>query len=180
MNTAAVDNDEKISKTSKSGWRHPWVIGLVGLIGVTVIIQVGYIIVAFMTFPGLVNKDYYDNGQNYSRHIRDRESARKALGWTAQVELPDTVVLGATQTYRYIITDKAGKPVHGEKVVMYAYRSSDASADFNVPMIEAAPGRYEATATFKLKGHWDVIFSVANASKNFNFNTPRHIFVMKI
>lgn len=181
MTTADLnDDDDKISQSNKNGLRNPWLLGLIGLLTVVVSVDTTFIFTAIRTFPGLVNPNYYDNGQNYSKHIVDRLNARKALGWKATVELPGNIVINVPQTYRYVVLDKDGKPVRGAKVTLYAYRSADASADFNVPMTEKAPGQYEASADFKLKGHWDLIFEVANAYKGFNYDTTRHIFVMKI
>ena len=180
MTTADITDDNKISQSNKRGLRNPWLLGLIGLLAVVVSVDTAFIITAIKTFPGLVNKNYYDNGEDYAHHILDRRANRAALGWTASVEVPDTIVLNATQTYRYVVRDKAGKPVHGAKVMLYAYRSANADADFSMPMTEVAPGHYEAPVVFKLKGHWDLIFSVKNARKGYNFDTTRHVFVMKI
>ena len=180
MTTADIHDDDKISQSNKNGLRNPWLLGLIGLLAVVVSVDTGFIITAIRTFPGLVNQNYYDNGQNYSKHILDRRAAREALDWKATVEVQDTIVLNAPQNYRYIVLDKDGKPVRGANVMLYAYRSANADADFSMPMTEVAPGQYEAHVAFKLKGHWDLIFEVANAYKGFNYDTTRHIFVMKM
>ena len=58
---------------------------------------------------------------------------------------------------RFYVVDEAGQPVRPEAVTYYAYRPPDRSADFSVPMVEEAPGRYAAEVSFSMSGLWDTL-----------------------
>jgi nitrogen fixation protein FixH len=73
------------------------------------------------------------------------------------IDVWDAPVEGRATTVRFFVVDSAGQPVRPESVTYYAYRPSDASADFSVPMTEEAPGRYVAEVSFPLSGVWDTL-----------------------
>ena len=175
MGTVETGGNGFISQSNKKGLRNPWVIGLVSLLTVVIAVNIGFITMAIISNPGLVNKNYYEQGRYEERHILDREAMRKALAWTVQIDVPRPVVLNATQTFRFHVVDKNGKPVHGARVQFSAYRPSDADADFHMTMPEAGPGVYSCEATFRLKGIWDLLIHVERNGKG--FDVPRRISV---
>ena len=73
------------------------------------------------------------------------------------IDTPADIAAGAPSTVRFFVVDRAGQPVEAENVTYFAYRPSDASRDFSVPMVEEAPGRYAAQLTFPIGGVWDTL-----------------------
>jgi len=177
MNTTVeVSDNGRISQASKRAFRNPWVLGWLALITVVLSVNVVFITLAVTTNPGLVSKDYYERGRDHERHYLDRKNERTKLGWTTSLEVPDSIQLGATQTYRFTVVDREGQPLKGAKVVLNAFRPSDANADFSEVLTETAPGRYEGAVTFPMKGIWDLLVHVERDSKGFDI--PRRISVL--
>ncbi|MBK5931815.1 FixH family protein [Halochromatium salexigens] len=138
-----------------SAWGSPWVIGWVGLILVVLAVNATMIVLAFATNPGLVIDDYYERGRTVERTMTTRRA--EAPGWTMSLDTPADVTKGRATTVRFHVVDAVGQPVRPERVTYYAYRPSDASADFSRPMIEEAPGRYAVEVRFAMAGLWDTL-----------------------
>jgi len=176
MSAIDISTDTKISQSNKRAFRNPWVLGWLALIAVVLGVNIVFITLAVVTNPGLVSKDYYERGRDHERHYIQRRLERTALGWTTSLEVPESIQLGATQTYRFVVVDKEGQPVQGASVVLNAFRPSDAKADFSETLLETAPGRYEGAVTFPLKGIWDLLVHVERDAKG--FDVPRRISVL--
>jgi nitrogen fixation protein FixH len=113
------------------------------------------IFLAYATNPGLVVDDYYERGRNVEQTLATRRA--EAPGWEMSIDLLESPVEGQATTVRFFVVDSVGQPVRPESVTYYAYRPSDASADFSVPMTEEAPGRYVAEVSFAMSGVWDTL-----------------------
>ena len=175
MTTANTSNANRISQSNKRAMRNPWVLGGLALIGTVLAVNIAMITLAVVTNPGLVSKDYYERGRYNERHYIQRVTERKALGWTARLEVPESIQLGATQTYRVAIVDHVGEPLRGAQVVLHAFRPADAKADFSLPLQEVGAGIYQVPAEFHLKGIWDLLIDVKRDGKSFEL--PRRIAV---
>lgn len=167
MTTADTSNATRISQSNKRAMRNPWVLGWLALIGTVLAVNITMIALAVVTNPGLVSKDYYERGRYNEHHYIQRVTERKALGWTARLEVPENIQLGATQTYRVAIVDHVGEPLRGAQVVLHAFRPADAKADFSLPLQEVGAGIYQVPAEFRLKGIWDLLIDVKRDGKSF-------------
>jgi nitrogen fixation protein FixH len=131
------------------------VIGWIALIMVVLAVNAVMIFLAFATNPGLVRADYYEGGREVERTIASRLEA--GPGWTMSIDTPEGVQADRPTVVRFVVVDKAGQPATPDAVTYYAYRPSDASLDFSLPMVEEAPGRYSAEVQFPLAGIWDTL-----------------------
>lgn len=175
MTTINASSDNHISQSNKRALRNPWVLGGLALIATVLVVNVTMITLAITTNPGLVSKDYYERGRYNERHYLQRVAARSALGWTANLELPASIQLGALQTYRIVVVDQVGEPLRGAQVVLNAFRPSDAKADFSLPLEEVGAGIYQVAVEFQLKGIWDLLIDVKQGEKTLEL--PRRITV---
>lgn len=132
---------------------------MIALIVVVVMVNLTMIYLAITTSPGLVVKDYYERGEHYGATL-EKEAQEKHLGWTVELTPPSPIRLGHPQPWLIAATDRYGLPLRADSAVLYAYRPSDARADFSVPLEQVTAGQYRGEPLFRLKGVWDLIISV--------------------
>jgi len=149
-----------ISQHSKHALRNPWVLGMAAFVLLVVAVNVGFIMTAMRTNPGLVDVNYYDRGRDYERNALKQIAARNALGLEARLEVPEHVVVTKPAQFGFTVVDNHGLPLTDADVSVTAYRPSDAAADFTVVMGHIASGRYQAEMNFPLKGTWDLIIKL--------------------
>ncbi|MGM0593104.1 MAG: FixH family protein [Pseudomonadota bacterium] len=145
-----------ISQDNKQALRNPWVLGWLGLLSVVVLVNVAFIVTAFKTDPGLVEKDYYEKGRYQEETFTQQLEARKRLGWDITLQSPEKIVAGSSTSYSVSIVDRIGQPLKEAQVSMQAYRPSDASADIYAEMDRVARGVYQTRLNLPLKGIWDL------------------------
>jgi len=160
--------EEQFSQNSKRAWRNPWVWGWLVLLLVVLVVNAGMITLAFVTGPGLVDKNYYERGQDFEKTRLTRIAARNALGWTAHLDMPEENRRGVNAIYRFTVVDRVGIPVDDLQPHIRTYRPSDADADFSVPMQRYAPGMYQAELNFPLKGYWEFMLDVQQGDENYD------------
>lgn len=160
---------------SNSPWRSPWVIAWIGLVATVLAVNLTMVYLAFATNPGLVNDDYYARGQDYEKHLASRLA--KDPGWTMRADIPDDLRPGVPATLRIAMVDKTGQPVTPDRVTFYAYRPSDKSLDFEVPMTEEGKGRYATRVGFPAFGHWDWLIGVRHGDDEYTIGDS--LFVAK-
>ncbi|MDH5473708.1 MAG: FixH family protein [Gammaproteobacteria bacterium] len=158
-----------ISQDNPKASKNPWVIGLLSLIVIVLLVNITFITLAYVTNPGLVTENYYEKGQDLEETIIKRATARQSLGWSYSTDFPIQPVIYKNETYRFNIVDKAGVPLSNADVILKAYRPSDATADFIVPMNEPNPGMYEAIVQFPLKGMWDITIKISHGQNDYDF-----------
>ncbi len=151
----------------ESAWKNPWVRGWIGLIVVVLIVNLTMVTLAIGTNPGLIRNDYYERGRDVERTIQTRLA--EGPQWTIQIDTPQDLRADVADRVRFAAVDSVGQPVHPDAVTYYAYRPSDASRDFSVPMTAVAPGLYEADLTFPLGGIWDTVVAVRYADDEHTF-----------
>lgn len=151
--------------TPTPAWRSPWVIGWFALVGSVLAINAVMVYLAIKTNPGLVVDDYYDRGQHYEQTLVS--NLAKDPGWSMRVELPPKIMKGQAQEVRFSVLDKAGQPVTVDGVTFYAYRPSDITRDFSLPMTPGGPGLYVVQASFPDIGVWDLVFGVRQGADEF-------------
>ncbi|SCZ60900.1 FixH family protein [Thiohalomonas denitrificans] len=164
----SVEAKRLFSQSNKQGWRNPWVIGWISLLVIVLGVNIGMVSLAVITNPGLVDRDFYDSGQAMEQQYRKRQAARTALGWDLELDLPKKSVAGRPDVYRLNLLDKQGQPIRGADVRLTAYRPSDASADFDVALKEAAAGRYDGYLALPLKGIWDLRVHVSRGEDSWD------------
>lgn len=154
------------SQSSKQAWRNPWVIGWLALLVLVVGVNVGFITIAVITNPGLVEEDYYERGRQHEREFLREREARSQLAWGTRIQTPDAIVAGRRASYHLTVVDRVGQPLSGAAIVAHAYRPSDASADFMTNFEEIAPGVYRGDIAFPLKGIWDLKVAISRDNES--------------
>ncbi|GAB4294344.1 MAG: hypothetical protein Kow0083_07390 [Methylophaga sp.] len=146
----------KISQENPQALRNPWVLGLLVFLGVFLSANAVFIYLAFSSPPNLVVKDFYEKGQAYAE-TQERIARQKALGWSGMLMVPPNSRVNQIQTYEAVITGKNSVGLALDSVRFFAYRPSDARADFSVDMKKYDQGRYMAEVSFSLPGTWDIL-----------------------
>ncbi len=156
MNDTRPDNTPRFSQHNKEAFRNPWILGWIGGIILVLSVNAAFIVTAFVTNPGLVEKNYYEKGQDQEQNFVSQRQARNRLDWYMQLDATHKPVAGEPVRYSFNIVDAKGVPIDGDSAVIQAYRPSDVNADFDIEMQKIAPGVYSAELTFPLKGIWDL------------------------
>lgn len=159
----------KLSQSSPDGKRNPWVVGWIGMVAVVVLVNIGMVTTAFITRPALVDEDYYETGRKYEQNAIKMLVARNELGWEGRLDVPPKTFMNMPVAYNFNVVDKEGLPLKGADVMLFAYRSSDADEDFKEKLSEIAPGLYQGTMNFRLKGIWDLSVQVKRDEHRIDF-----------
>jgi nitrogen fixation protein FixH len=147
---------KKYSQSSTVGKHNPWVIGWFAIIAVFLSVNIMFIAFAVTSNPGLVVEDYYEQGRQYEKNAIKMLAMQNKLQWDSKLEIPETVTLNQSDTYRFSATDSRGLPITDADVKLIAYRPSDANADFTTVLQPTGPGLYQAVLSFPLPGVWDL------------------------
>jgi len=165
-----------LSEQVKQDLTNPWLRGILAVVGVTLAVNFGLISYAYISPPNLVVQDYYERGKTYfhDKHLRD---AAAATAWRLQLQLPKTLKVDKAGDCRLYVMDHQGKPIRSGKVILKAYRPSDARQDFNVELHLTDAGTFAAPVAFSLPGHWDLIARIDADGQH--FDTAQRIFVQR-
>jgi len=175
MTQVAQLADKTISQSNRRALRNPWVLGWLAMVLIVFGINAAMVVLAVVTNPGLVVDDYYERGRDYERNMLSRHAARSALGWQMNLDVPERITLQQPGVFRIVAANAVSQPLSGARVQLFAYRPSDAKADFAIALPEQGIGRYQAEIAFPLKGIWDVIVHIEHAGQTFDL--PRRISV---
>lgn len=145
-----------ISQDNKQAFRNPWVLGWLGLLLLVVLINVVFIVTAFNTTPGLVDKNYYEKGRDVEKNFLKKQQAKNRLGWEINLTMPDEVYVGQATNFSINVSDATGMPLRGANARLQAYRPSDADADYISAMEVVTDGVFQSRLTLPLKGIWDI------------------------
>ncbi len=157
------------SQDNPRATKNPWFYGVIGLIVVVVTVNIIFISMAFITNPGLVDKNYYEKGQDYEKNMAKYRAARSALGWNYQTDFPVNPLINKRELYRITVVDKVGQPLTAANISVLAYRPSDASADFTAEFSEIGAGIYEGHITYPLKGIWEITVDIKHGEDKYDF-----------
>lgn len=157
----------------KEDFKNPWFLAVLGLIGVALAGTIWMAVIAGSTSPGLVSEDYYEKGKNYFHEVPKEATAP---AWRLNLLVPPMPKVNEAQNYRLYVIDEAGKPVSTGEMTLYAYRPSDAKADFSVKMVKSDAGTFVASMTFPLAGTWDLIAQVNASGKSMTL--AQRVFVL--
>jgi hypothetical protein len=140
----------------KEDFTNPWFLSVLALIGTALVATISMVMIAFSASPELVNKDYYEKGNNYFEAEARRQQDGNTL-WRLNLMPPKQPVVAKAQLYRLFVINPDGKPVREGKAELFAYRPNDAAKDFQVFMKQEDIGTFLAKITFPLPGNWDLI-----------------------
>jgi len=154
----------------------PWFRGIIAIVFVTVAVNIGFILYAFISPPNLVVQDYYDRGKNYfhDESIRQKNSA---TAWRLQLLFPNAIKANVPVVGRLYVVDHQGVAVNSGSVRLKAFRPSDAEQDFGLTMKWVDAGTFSSPITFPSPGNWDLIASIDAEEQQ--FDTAMRIFVGK-
>ena len=158
----------------KEDFRNPWFLSVLALIGTALVATISMVMIAFSASPELVNKDYYEKGSNYFEAEAKRHEDGKSF-WRLKLMPPKQPVVAKAQLYRFFAISPDGKPVREGKAELFAYRTNDASKDFQVSMKEEDIGTFTAELTFPLPGNWNLIGQIENNGQK--IDVAQRIFV---
>jgi nitrogen fixation protein FixH len=156
----------KISQENPQALRNPWVLGMLVFLFVFLAANAVFIYLAFSSPPNLVVENFYEKGEAYAE-TQERIEKQKALGWSGMLMVPTNSRVNQTQTYEALITGKNSAGLLLDSVTLFAYRPSDASADFSAEMQKSGHGSYIADVSFSLPGTWDVIVEAKQGDNEF-------------
>jgi nitrogen fixation protein FixH len=156
-----------INEQLKNDLKSPWLRAILGVVGVTVSVNLVFIIYAFWSPPDLVAKDFYEKGQNYfHEEIKREQEAGDA--WRLQLLAPDKPKMNMEQDYRLYVMDHQGHAVNSGQVVLFAYRPNASRSDFRQELHYVDTGTYAATLRFPLPGKWDLIAQIRSGDQKFD------------
>lgn len=167
----APNGDKSVMADKNSAWRSPWVIAWVAMVAIFFTMNLFMIFMAVDNNPGLVDKDFYDRGQDYEQNMLKRQA--RFPGWKMRVELPKMIAEGETVNCRFSVVDAEGRAISPDAVTFHAYRPADVKQDFSQPMEQVEAGVYQTQVKFPLKGAWDILVSAKHGEDE--FNTPKRI-----
>ncbi|MBF0291390.1 MAG: FixH family protein [Nitrospinae bacterium] len=151
---------ESTAKTSALA--SPWVWGFIGLISVALMVNMTMAYLAVSTSPGLVAKDYYERGKSFEKRATLQSATLDRLQWKLSLSAPEKITAGEKVTFNLTAQGADGLPAKAATARLFAYRPSDAKADFSSPMTHVEGSGYVADAVFPLKGVWDIIVTVSD------------------
>jgi nitrogen fixation protein FixH len=162
-----------ISQGNKSGFRNPWVWGMLAVLTVVLSVNATFIYFANKnTRSTLVDRDYKTKDRKSDEELVSELKMQQALAWQTEIKKPKSIVMGTSAAYEIGIKDRDGAPVSGTLEVV-AYRASDASKDFSTTFKEVAPGIYQGYINFPLKGYWELHMRVQRGEDQFGVNTDK-------
>ncbi len=164
------------SEQLKEDLKNPWLRLIIAAVGITVAVNICFITFAFITPPNLVVEDYYEQGKKYFHDEKIRNRAA-ATAWRLQLMLPDGMKVDHADTVRLYVMDHQSTPIQTGKVLLTAYRPSDASHDFDIELKLTDAGTFSGPISFPLPGHWDLIARIDSDGQR--FDTAQRIFVDK-
>ncbi|MDC9725258.1 MAG: FixH family protein [Gammaproteobacteria bacterium] len=155
-----------ISQSNKEALKNPWVLAIILFVLTFVSMNAVFIYLAFQSPPSLVDKNFYENGENYEQ-IQKKIKQQKALGWSGAFFIPTKTRVNQTQKYEVLLQGKNSTSLALDSVMIKAYRPSDAKADFSASMTNSKPGMYETELSFNLPGTWDLVVEAVEGGKEF-------------
>lgn len=163
-----------ISQVNNQALKNPWVLGVIGFLLVVISVNALFIYLAFKQPPNLVVNNYYERGKAYAMKEAAGEQ-EKQLGWSGVIMTPPDSRVNQQQPYEVLIQGKNSAGLNLESVTLFAYRPSDMTADFSVPLNKMSAGRYSADIVFELPGNWDLIVEAKLGDDEFLI--PRRIYI---
>ena len=156
-----------LSVQLKNDLKNPWLRSILGIVAVTVTVNLLFVFYAYWSPPQLVAKDYYQKGQDYFHQdvLREKQAAD---AWRLQLLLAPELTANRPQALRLYVMDHQGIPLQNGEVTLYAYRPNSAKDDFKRELKPVDRGTYAAEVSFPLPGKWDLIAQVRADGRKFD------------
>lgn len=161
-----------ISQEQKTGFKNPWVIGMLALVLVVLTVNGAFIWLSTHNRSTLVDREYKSKDRKTGAVFLNELGTQQALAWKTSINWPKKVIKDEPTRYEITVEDRNGQPVRGE-VIVEAYRAADASKDFTTRFSEVSIGHYQEFITFPLKGYWELHIRVVRGDEVFSVNTDR-------
>lgn len=120
---------------------------------------VGFAWIAFTHKPSEVTANAYEKGLRYNDVLKNA-SKEKELGWNADITLTGNTV-------RFVLKDKANKPISNATVAGWLVRPTEKSLDSQFTLKELAAGLYEARVNLPAKGLWEIRVTAESQDNQF-------------
>lgn len=156
----------------KVTWKNPWVFGAIGLVLVTVAVNVGLIWLTSQKGISFVDQEYNAKNRKSDTETLEYIQQQRAIGWQVSLKQPAEIHQNQPTAYQISVADKQGAPVAGVMRVM-TYRAADASQDFWTDFKQTAPGEYDGEIVFPLKGFWELRVEVTRDNETFTTATDK-------
>jgi len=160
-----------LSQHNKQALKNPWVIGLSVAFALFLLANVSFIYLAFKQSPNLISEGTYERGMHYEADKGIEKASKWQLVWLP----PHKIIHQQKQQYQMLVQGENIEAVSDVKVILYAYRPSDADEDFMVQFDEKSRGQFQQDLSFPLAGKWDVIIEVTQNDKQASL--ARSVFV---
>ena len=146
-----------------------WPIGVVVILGATVIANIVVMRVANNDPSFAIEPDYYQKAVAFDSTIAE-ERRSVALGWTATSTIVASDTAGRP-TLTVTIADARRQPVQGATVTVTALANARANEILSAALREVAPGRYQGALAARFAGQWEVRIDAVRGSEHFVVST---------
>jgi nitrogen fixation protein FixH len=123
-----------------------------GIFAVVISANMTMYYLAYKSFDGLVENNYYKRGLNYQSEL-DQETNQHKLGW--HIDLKNS-------QDKYIVSakDNKGNTIKNAQVKLTFFRPTQAGFDQTINLKEISPGIYDKSIKLPLPGIWDIYIEV--------------------
>jgi nitrogen fixation protein FixH len=128
-----------------------WTIGIVGLLGLSVLINAIMLVVAVSDPSFAVEAGYEQKARNYDAYKQELR-ASEALGWTATLTTKTLARYDVQVTLQ--LRDISDQPIEGAVVELSAFHNARAANKLSPDLVEEAPGTYVGRAPMRSSGIW--------------------------
>jgi len=147
----------------------PWVLLILGLLGLSLTIQAVGLVLALREEPVVV-EDYYQKGLEWDDHMAQEERNAR-LGWRLALDLRRDGE--GRQLLEVTVRDRAGAPVEGAAVRVEAFHNARAARVLTAELAPAGSGRYAAPVPIERRGQWRFRFDVERGEDRFTASFER-------
>lgn len=162
-----------LSQRNKKAINNPWVWGLLIAFVIFFVANIRFIYLAFDEGPNLISDNAYELGKRYSL-----QQTQAVSPWQIQFKPPPTSYQNQIQLYQVELNSIEQQTLTAPTVHLYAYRPSDAKADFNIELKPVQDGAYQAQLAFPLPGNWDLIIEAIAGDNKASKAQPLYVQIL--
>jgi nitrogen fixation protein FixH len=163
MNEQNTDIEQKTTRRFE-----PWPTAIVLFFLVVFSADAIMVTMGMNSWPGLVNKNPYQNGLKYNKVI-NAQNRQDKLGWNIKLH-SENLVAGKEGKISVTITGRENIAVQKAQVEGILFRPVGEGSDLAFLLKEEKPGQYSAMITPPKQGNWDVkIRAIKTASIDFRY-----------
>lgn len=145
-----------------SSYAQKFILGMLGLLGLSIAVNVAFFAYALKTDDGLVDEQYVDHELRYDQ---DHQQYVNLENWRVRwVAAPRTLGSNAIVVR---LGDSRGSPLEASRVELELFRPTLQGHDRRVLLHETAPGEYRAALDVPLVGLWDTHLSILRGAERY-------------